>query len=96
VQPLQSVNCHDSRAHCHEQHGPCTRLVGFGWFGSGRLLGLDGFCYRGETCELCLVLATGVRHESFVWSGYRGETCKLVALGYSLSNQGAVACLVVV
>jgi hypothetical protein len=39
--------------------------------------------YRGETCELCLVLATGVRHVSYVWSSYRGETCKLVALCYS-------------
>jgi hypothetical protein len=28
VQPLQSVNCHDSHAHAHEQHGPFTRLVG--------------------------------------------------------------------
>jgi hypothetical protein len=28
VQPLQSVNCHDSRAHGHELHGPFTRLVG--------------------------------------------------------------------
>jgi hypothetical protein len=27
VQPLQSVNCHDSRAHGHERHGPFTRLV---------------------------------------------------------------------
>ncbi len=55
MQPLQSVNCHDRRAHGHEQHGPFTRLVGYGWFGSGRVLGLDGFGYRGETCELCLV-----------------------------------------
>jgi hypothetical protein len=47
------------------------------------VLGLDGFCYRGETCELCLVLAIVVRHVSFVWFGYRGETCKPVALGYS-------------
>jgi hypothetical protein len=32
VQPLQSVNYHDSRAHGHERHGPFTRLVGiFGW-----------------------------------------------------------------
>jgi hypothetical protein len=29
VQPLQSVNYHDSHAHSHEQHGPFTRLVGF-------------------------------------------------------------------
>jgi hypothetical protein len=36
VQPLQSVNCHDSCAHSHEQHGPFTRLVGFGWVGPTR------------------------------------------------------------
>jgi hypothetical protein len=83
VQPLQSVNCHDSRAHGLERHGPFTRLVGYGCFGSGQVLGLDGYCYRGETCELCLVLATGVRPMSSVWFGYRGETCKPVALGYS-------------
>jgi hypothetical protein len=41
------------------------------------------FGYRGETCGLCLVLATGVTPVSFVGSGYRGETCKPVALGYS-------------
>jgi Leu/Phe-tRNA-protein transferase len=28
VQPLQSVNYHDSHAHSHEWHGPFTRLVG--------------------------------------------------------------------
>jgi hypothetical protein len=83
VQPLQSINCLDSYAHGHEQHGPFTRLVGYGWFGSAQVLGLDGFCNRGETCELCLVLTTGVRPVSFVWSGYRGETCKPVGLGYS-------------
>jgi hypothetical protein len=66
VQPLQSVNCHDSRAHGHERHGPFTRLVGYGLFGSSQVLGLDGFCYMGETCELCLVLTIGVRHVSFV------------------------------
>jgi hypothetical protein len=36
VQPLQSVNCHDSRAHNHERHRPFTRLVGFSWVGSAR------------------------------------------------------------
>jgi hypothetical protein len=43
VQPLQGVNYHDSRAHCHEscahgheQHGPFTQLVGFGWAGPTR------------------------------------------------------------
>jgi hypothetical protein len=43
VQPLHSVNCHDSRAHDHERHGPFTRLVEYGWFGSGQVLGLDSF-----------------------------------------------------
>jgi hypothetical protein len=33
VQPLQCVNFHDSHAHGHEQHGPFTQLVGFGWVG---------------------------------------------------------------
>jgi hypothetical protein len=42
VQPLQSVNCHDSRAHGHERYGPFTRLVGtvvgiLVWVGSSRL-----------------------------------------------------------
>jgi hypothetical protein len=36
VQPLQSVNCHDSRAHGHERYEPFTRLVGFGWVGTAR------------------------------------------------------------
>jgi hypothetical protein len=73
VQPMHSVNCHDSHAHGHERHGPFTQLVGYGWFGSSRVLGLFGlatrvrpvssvwFGYMGETCELCLVLAIGVR-----------------------------------
>jgi hypothetical protein len=50
VQPLLSINCHDSRAHGHERHGPFTRLVGIwlvessgltgsSWFGSGGLFG---------------------------------------------------------
>jgi hypothetical protein len=28
VEPLLSVNYHDSGAHSHERHGPFTRLVG--------------------------------------------------------------------
>jgi hypothetical protein len=41
VQPLQSVNSHDSRAHGQEQHGPFTQLVGtlagiLVWVGSSR------------------------------------------------------------
>jgi hypothetical protein len=87
VQPLQSVNCHDSCAHGHEQHGPFTRLVGYGCFGSGQVMGLDGFGYTCETCELCLVLAIGLRPVSSVWSGYRGETCKPVAPDYSWATK---------
>jgi hypothetical protein len=59
LQPLQSINCHDSRAHGHERHGPFTRLVGYGWFWSGRVLGLVG-------------LATGVRPVSSVWCWLQG------------------------
>jgi hypothetical protein len=40
VQPLQCVNCHDSRAHGHERDGSFTRLagilVGMVWVGSSR------------------------------------------------------------
>jgi hypothetical protein len=57
VQPLQSVNYLDSRAHDHERHGPFTRLagilVGMIWVGTSRS-GL--VCSR---CEACVhVLAT--------------------------------------
>jgi hypothetical protein len=51
VQPLQSVNYHDSRAHGHEQHGPFTRLVGISgwdlWFGLD-LVDLVMVCRRCE------------------------------------------------
>jgi hypothetical protein len=51
VQPLQSVNCHNSRAHGHERHGPFTRLVGISdwdfWFGLD-LVGLVMVCSRCE------------------------------------------------
>jgi hypothetical protein len=59
VQPLQSLNYHDSRAHGHERHGPFTRLVGFGWFWSGLSAGLVG-------------LATGVGHVSSIWFWLQG------------------------
>jgi hypothetical protein len=36
-------------------------VLGFVWFESGRVLGFGWFGYMGETCELYLVLATGVR-----------------------------------
>jgi hypothetical protein len=72
VQPLQSVNYHDSRARDHERHGPFTRLVGvwLGRFGLG-LVGLvhgmqqvrslcTYFGYRWDACERWLFLVTGV------------------------------------
>jgi hypothetical protein len=82
VQPLQSVNCHDSRAHSHEQHGPFTRLVGIlvgmVWVGSSR----SGLWY-----------AAGVKHVYMLWlqvgcllalvfCGYRCDSCELEALDY--------------
>jgi hypothetical protein len=73
VQPLQSVNCHDSRAHGHERHEPFTQLVVLvGLELSGlSLVGLvhgmqqvqslcAWFGYRWDACERWLVLATGV------------------------------------
>jgi hypothetical protein len=72
VQPLQSVNCHDSHAHGHKRHGPLTRLVGIwlGWFGLvlvGLVHGMQQvrslcayFGYRWDACEWLLFLATGV------------------------------------
>jgi hypothetical protein len=44
----------------------CEVCVHGSWFG-----------HRGETCELCSVLAIGVRPVSFGCFGYRGETCEL-------------------
>jgi hypothetical protein len=54
VQPLQSVNSHDSRAHGHERHGPFTRLVpilvGMVWVGSSR----SGLCYVANVKPVCM------------------------------------------
>jgi hypothetical protein len=63
VQPLQSVNYHDSRAHGHERCGPFTQLVGFGWV----YLGQDGLVWG---VGIVLVLATRVRLPSLgrFWS----------------------------
>jgi hypothetical protein len=57
VQPLQSVNCHDSHAHGHERHGPFTRLVEFGWFGSVRFSGSSWFdsWYAASAKPVCIV-----------------------------------------
>jgi hypothetical protein len=60
VQPLKSVNCHDSRAHGHERHEPFTRLVGFGWVGpTGFESSRSGSGYAAGAKPVCMVLATG-------------------------------------
>jgi hypothetical protein len=71
VRPLQSVNCHDSRAHGHKRHGPFTRLVGIwlGWFWLSLLWSSwFGSWYAAGAKPVCMVLclATGVRHMSSV------------------------------
>jgi hypothetical protein len=61
VQPLQSVNYHDSHAHSPERHGPFTQLVGYvGLVLFG--LSLDGLVHGMQQVQrLCMVLglATG-------------------------------------
>jgi hypothetical protein len=94
VQPLQSINCHDSRAHGHERHRPFTRLVGV-WLG---LCGSSQFSswYAAGVKLVCMVLGlvtggmhvsvgfgTGGMHVSVGLFGYRCDSCELVALGYS-------------
>jgi hypothetical protein len=56
VQPLQSVNYHDSRAHSHERHGPFTQLA-------GTLVGMvhDGSSRSGLWC------AAGVKPGCMFW-----------------------------
>jgi hypothetical protein len=56
VQPLQSVNCHDSRAHGHERHGPFTRLA-------GTLVGM----VRVGSSRSRLWCAAGVKPECMFW-----------------------------
>jgi hypothetical protein len=54
VQHLQSVNCHDSRAHSHERYGPFTQLagilVGMVLVGSGR----SGLWYAAGVKLVCI------------------------------------------
>jgi hypothetical protein len=53
-------------------------LLWSSWFGSWYAVGVKPVCmvlgsgYRGETCELYSVLATGVRHVSFGRFVYKG------------------------
>jgi hypothetical protein len=57
VQHLESVSCHDSRAHGHEQHLPFTRLVRFGWVGAARF----------ESSRSGLGYAAGAKTVFMVW-----------------------------
>ncbi len=97
VQPLQSVNFHDSRAHGHERHGPFTRLVGISgwdlWFGLD-LVNLVMVCSR---CEPWVhVLATGgmpVSVDHFVATDVTPVSLRpLITVG----NLGAWSCLDIV
>jgi hypothetical protein len=61
VQPLQSINYHDSRVHSHEQHGPFTQLDGFGWVGSvGFESSWFGLLYAARAKPVCMVLALAI------------------------------------
>jgi hypothetical protein len=92
VQPLQSVNYHDSRAHGHERHGPFTRLVGgYGWDGSSWVIGSSrfGLWYATGAISVSSVglatggmsvrsidLATSGMSVSSVGFGYRWDACE--------------------
>jgi hypothetical protein len=56
VQPLQTINCHDSRARGHERHEPFTQLVVFGWVG---FIGFEciwfGSWYAAGAKPVCIV-----------------------------------------
>jgi hypothetical protein len=56
VQPLQSINYHDSHSHGHERHGPLTRLVGFGWVGPAEFVSSQsGSWYAAGAKTVCMV-----------------------------------------
>jgi hypothetical protein len=87
VQPLQSVNYHNSRAHGHERHGPFTRLVGgYGWDESGWVIGSNrfGLWYTVSVKPVCMVLdlATGGMHVSSVGLAIGGMLVSSVGFGY--------------
>jgi hypothetical protein len=97
VQPLQSVNCHYSRAHGRERQGPFTRLDGiFGWdlwFGLD-LVDLVMVCSRWEAWVH--ILATSgmpVSVDHFVATGVTPVSLRhLIIMG----NIGAWPCLDIV
>jgi hypothetical protein len=87
VQPLQSVNYHDSHAHGHEWHESFTRLVGvwLGWF----WLSLSGSSWFGSwyaagAKSVCMVLglATGGMLVSSVGLATSGMHVSSVGFAY--------------
>jgi hypothetical protein len=61
VQPLQSINCYDSRTHGHERHGPFTQLVGYGYVGSVRFeSSCFGSWYAIGVKLVCMVLGLAI------------------------------------
>jgi hypothetical protein len=61
VQPLQSVNYHDSHAHGYEWHRPFTRLDGYGWAGSiGFKSRWFSLWYAAGAKPVCMVLSLAI------------------------------------
>jgi hypothetical protein len=83
VQPLQSVNYHDSHAHGHEQHRHFTRLVEYGWIGS---VGFESSCvgswYAAGAKPVYMVWLLVGCLSALVGFDYRCDSCELVALDY--------------
>jgi hypothetical protein len=99
VQPLQSVNCHDSHAHGHEQHGPITRLVGYGWVGSiGFQFSCGGSWHAAGAKPVCMVLGFATCWMPVCVIKFLAIGVTLVSLWPSIivCNLGSSSCLDVV
>jgi hypothetical protein len=95
MQPLQGVNCHDSRAHGHEWHGPFTRLVGglvrMVWVGSSRSSSWYAACVK-PACMFWLQWDAR-EHWSFLATGVTPLSLRpLITMG----SLGAWSCLDIV
>jgi hypothetical protein len=95
VQPLQSINCHDSHAHGYERHGLFTQLVGnllgMVWVGSSR----SALWYAAGAKPVCMFwLQVGcLEHWSFVATCVTPVSFRpLITMG----NLGAWLCLDIV
>jgi hypothetical protein len=97
VQPLQSVNCHDSRAHGHERHWPFTWLVRFFWLGSLVWVGSSRSGYGvQQVWNLGACLATGGMPVSFDRFMATGVTSVSLRPLITVGNPGAWSCLDIV